>query len=91
MASFESLERYTGYLLKDSDSTEIIAAIHAIFRGESLIHPSVASKILTEFSLLAEGKGKKNSLLHNTRVRCMDVGCDAFPVSATILHSKRSV
>ena len=55
----------TGYLLKDSDSTEIIAAIHAIYRGESLIHPSVASKILTEFSLLAEGKGKKKSLLEH--------------------------
>ncbi len=53
----------TGYLIKDSDSTEIIAAIRAISKGESLIHPSVASKILAEFSLLAEGKGKKKSLL----------------------------
>ena len=51
----------TGYLIKDSDSTEIIAAIRAISKGESLIHPSVASKILAEFSLLSEGKGKKKS------------------------------
>ena len=55
----------TGYLLKDSDSTEILAAIRAVSKGESLIHPSVASKILAEFSLLAEGKGKKNSLLEH--------------------------
>ena len=55
----------TGYLLKDSDSTEILAAIRAISKGESLIHPSVASKILAEFSLLAEGKGKKKSLLEH--------------------------
>jgi len=53
----------TGYLLKDSDSTEILAAIRAVSKGESLIHPSVASKILAEFTLLAEGKGKKNSSL----------------------------
>ncbi len=55
----------TGYLLKDSDSTEILAAIRAVSKGESLIHPSVASKILAEFSLLAEGKGKKKSLLEH--------------------------
>ncbi len=51
----------TGYLLKDTDSGQIVAAIQAVFRGESLIHPSVASKILAEFSLLAQKKGKKPS------------------------------
>jgi len=55
----------TGYLLKDSDSSDILAAIRAISRGESLIHPSVASKILAEFSLLSEGKGKKRSFLEH--------------------------
>jgi len=51
----------TGYLLKDSDSAQIVAAIEAIYRGESLIHPSVASKILSEFSALSQKKGKKPS------------------------------
>ena len=51
----------TGYLLKDSESSQIVEAIRAIHRGESLIHPSVASKILAEFSLLAQKKGKKPS------------------------------
>jgi DNA-binding NarL/FixJ family response regulator len=51
----------TGYLLKDTDSAQIVAAIRAIYRGESLIHPSVASKILAEFSLLAQRKGRKPS------------------------------
>ena len=55
----------TGYLLKDSDSTEILAAIRAISKGESLIHPSVASKILVEFSLLSEGKGRRKSMLEH--------------------------
>src|SRR5579885_1897034 len=50
----------TGYLLKDTDSAQLVAAIRAIYRGESLIHPSVASKSLAEFSLLTQkGKGKK--------------------------------
>lgn len=51
----------TGYLLKDTESAQIVEAIRAIHRGESLIHPSVASKILAEFSLLAQKKGKKPS------------------------------
>jgi two-component system NarL family response regulator len=49
----------TGYLLKDSESSQIVAAIRAISKGESLIHPSVASKILAEFSLMSQKKGKK--------------------------------
>jgi len=53
----------TGYLLKDSDSAQIVAAIRAVSKGESLIHPSVASKILAEFSLLSEGRGKKRAFL----------------------------
>ena len=55
----------TGYLLKDSESSQIVEAIRAIHRGESLIHPSVASKILAEFSLLAQKKGKKASWEHH--------------------------
>lgn len=56
----------TGYLLKDADSTQIAKAIRAVSQGESLIHPSVANKILTEFSLLAEGKSRKTSKVdHN--------------------------
>ena len=53
----------TGYLLKDSDSSQIVDAIQAIARGDSLIHPSVASKILAEFSLLAGNKSNKRPLV----------------------------
>jgi two-component system NarL family response regulator len=53
----------TGYLLKDSDSSQIVDAIRAIARGDSLIHPSVAGKILAEFSLLAEDKAQRRSLV----------------------------
>ena len=49
----------TGYLLKDTDSAQIVAGIRAVYRGESLIHPSVASKILAEFSSMSQKKGKK--------------------------------
>ncbi|MBL8074851.1 MAG: response regulator transcription factor [Nitrospira sp.] len=51
----------TGYLLKDSDSSQIVDAIQTIARGDSLIHPSVASKILAEFSLLADDRAQPRS------------------------------
>lgn len=57
-----------GYLLKDADSAQIAEAIRMISRGESLIHPAIASKILTGFSHLSEGKtlvGKTGEPVHN--------------------------
>ncbi len=50
----------TGYLLKDSDSSQILKAIRSIYGGESLIHPSIATKILAEFSQLSGNKGKRS-------------------------------
>lgn len=53
-----------GYLLKDADSTQIASAIRAITKGEAVIHPVIASKILSEFARLSltpslSGKGEK--------------------------------
>jgi DNA-binding NarL/FixJ family response regulator len=38
-----------GYLLKDVGSQEIISAIKAIQRGESVLHPVIASKVMKRF------------------------------------------
>src|SRR5438309_6049870 len=64
----------TGYLLKDSDSAQIISAIRSISKGESMIHPSVASKILAESSILSEGKGKTPTrTVHDLTARAITV------------------
>jgi Response regulator containing a CheY-like receiver domain and an HTH DNA-binding domain len=39
----------TGYLLKDSESSQIVAAIRAIYRGESLIHRRSPARSLRSF------------------------------------------
>lgn len=39
-----------GYLLKDVSSERLVEAIHAAARGESFLQPSVAAKVLAEFS-----------------------------------------
>jgi len=38
----------SGYLLKDTLPNELLMAIRAVYRGESSLHPSIASKLLNE-------------------------------------------
>ncbi len=42
-----------GYLLKDVSSDDLSAAIRTVARGEALIQPSIARKVVAEFSRLA--------------------------------------
>jgi NarL family two-component system response regulator LiaR len=37
-----------GYLLKDSDSADLVRAIHQVHRGESSLDPKIARKVLRE-------------------------------------------
>jgi len=41
------------YLLKDSPREELFKAIRAVYKGESLIQPSVATKVLERFAILS--------------------------------------
>ena len=43
-----------GYLLKDVSGTELADAIRKVYQGGALIEPSIARKVLTEFSRLAD-------------------------------------
>ena len=38
-----------GYLLKDISSNELISAIHNVHKGEAVLHPTVARKLLEKF------------------------------------------
>lgn len=39
-----------GYLMKDAHGDEVVTAVRAVARGESVLAPSVARKVLTRFS-----------------------------------------
>jgi DNA-binding NarL/FixJ family response regulator len=43
----------SGYLLKDIPLDEVAGAVRAVYGGQSLINPSMAGKLLTEFATLA--------------------------------------
>ncbi len=48
-----------GYVVKDARAREVLKAIRAVHRGEALIDPATATKLLEEFRRLAEGQRKE--------------------------------
>ncbi|HKA19363.1 MAG TPA: response regulator transcription factor [Blastocatellia bacterium] len=52
-----------GYLLKDAPSEKLVEAIRAAARGESFLQPSVASKVIAEFTRLTDKRAQPNRLL----------------------------
>ncbi|MGF7184491.1 DNA-binding NarL/FixJ family response regulator [Desulfitispora alkaliphila] len=50
----------SGYLLKDINPDKLIDTIKKVVKGESVIHPSITSKLLLEFNRMAEIKEEKN-------------------------------
>lgn len=52
-----------GYLLKDAPSEKLFEAIAAAARGESFLHPSVASKVVAEFTRLAAQSPSRGAAL----------------------------
>jgi two-component system NarL family response regulator len=49
-----------GYLLKEISIEGVADAIHAAVRGQSLISPSMASKLLTEFNAMARQAAERD-------------------------------
>ncbi len=52
----------TGYLLKEISIEEVASAIRAVQNGQSLISPSMASKLLTEFATMVKRTDAKEQL-----------------------------
>jgi NarL family two-component system response regulator LiaR len=51
-----------GYLLKDSNSDELIHAIHEVYRGESYLHPVVARKVMRKMTRPSKPVGGTHAL-----------------------------
>ena len=52
-----------GYLLKDAPSEKLVEAIRAAARGESFLQPSVASKVIAEFTRLTDKRAQSDKIL----------------------------
>ena len=51
-----------GYLLKNIRGRELVDAIRSVYAGESVLHPSVARKVLNRFGHPSEGSQEKASV-----------------------------
>ena len=54
-----------GYLLKDVSIDELIEAIRKVNKGEALIQPIIATKVLKEFAMLDKRKIKEGDKFYN--------------------------
>jgi DNA-binding NarL/FixJ family response regulator len=54
----------SGYLLKDIPLDELADSVRAVYGGQSLINPSMAGKLLTEFATLARRDAEEEPAKH---------------------------
>lgn len=50
-----------GYMLKNTDTQTFLQGIRAVMRGEAILPPLMASKLLQEFALLAQQKETRSA------------------------------
>jgi len=50
----------SSYLLKDVSAQELVKAVEAAYRGESVVDPTIASRLLKEFSRIFKGGGENS-------------------------------
>jgi NarL family two-component system response regulator LiaR len=50
-----------GYLLKDVQASELVKAVRAVYAGESILHPTIARKVINRFAQPAD-KSEENVL-----------------------------
>ena len=63
-----------GYLLKDVDEGELLEAVRAVHRGEALINPGLATRLLDEFRRLSQEAAEAGDVERLTQGE-MDVLC----------------
>ncbi len=52
----------SGYLLKEISIDEVAGAVRSVFQGQSLISPSMASKLLTEFATMVKRQDERTQI-----------------------------
>jgi DNA-binding NarL/FixJ family response regulator len=53
----------SGYLLKEISIEEVAGAVRSVHRGQSLISPAMASKLLTEFASMVKRRDERSQVL----------------------------
>jgi len=82
-----------GYLLKTVDAQELIAAIEAVHRGEYLIDPIIAARVLSEFHLSMPDQSAMGPLTESEMavLRLVTQGVDNQEIAAKLNYSVYTV
>jgi DNA-binding NarL/FixJ family response regulator len=85
-----------GYLLKDIDEQDLVAAIRAVHQGDALINPSLAAKLLGEFRRLSQMADEAEDMEGLTQgemgvLRLIAQGTDNKAVAEQLALSERTV
>ena len=62
-----------GYLLKNARDEEIISAVRAVAAGESVLHPSVAKKVLGRFALQSQPPAPREEELSPRELEVLNI------------------
>ncbi len=82
-----------GYLLKTVDAGELIAAIEAVHRGDYLIEPIIAARVLSEFHLAMPEQPRIEQLTEGEMIvlRLVAQGVDNQSIAQTLNYSVYTV
>ncbi len=83
-----------GYLLKDVDEQELVDAVRAVHRGEALIDPGLATRLLEEFRRLSRGEGPREEELTDGEMQVLRLvaqGLDNKTIARRLSLSERTV
>ena len=85
-----------GYLLKDIDEQDLVAAIRAVHQGGALINPSLAVKLLDEFRRLGQVADEAEDMEGLTQgemevLRLVAQGADNKAIAERLALSERTV
>ena len=73
-----------GYLLKDVSSYELINAIQAVHKGESVLHPTVARKVLERFkqNIVEHDRQRESGLLTDREITVLKMAAKGMSNNA---------
>jgi DNA-binding NarL/FixJ family response regulator len=78
----------SGYLLKDIPLDQVAEAVRAVHGGQSLINPSMAGKLLTEFATLAKRDAEEERVQHVAAPKLTDREMEVLKLVARGMNNR---